>query len=317
MRSRRPEVNSVIAPRSRRRWIVAGIVIAALLPGTITAGDAEDAVLLQTVLRRMARTASLFRDSALEFACQEKISWRGAGQPGRATFEYVFVYDDEKGFQDYRTAPFLGKRRKAPKEISPDDQGVPWYLRSAYLWVFVFRDSRQHLHRYRLAGEERVLGVQAVKIEFEPILPIHAKLNDWYGTAWVDPELGQLLKVVAFSPSDYKTKKMWEDYRSADITDEARAEFGIITTLFTQERNGLRFPGKVTLEHVRYHGQRGVRVIKKEDDRLVEKEKSGSRARKITLLRVEQTYRKYQFFSVRTAEEIESYILRSPPGTEP
>ena len=71
----------------------------------------------------------------------------------------------------------------------------------------------------------------------------------------MDPELGQLLKVVAFSPEDHKTKTMWEDFRAANITDEARAEFGTITTLFTEERNGLRFPGKVTLEQVRYRGR--------------------------------------------------------------
>ena len=310
----------MVVSGSRRQWILAGLVFAVLLSGTATAGDAENAVRLQTILQRMARTASLFRDTALEFACREKISWRGFGEPGQAAFEYVFVYDDEKGFQDYRTIPFLGKRRKAPKEISPDDQGVPWYLRSAYLWVFVFRDSRQFLHHYRLAGEEEILGVQAVKIEFEPILPIQTKLNDWYGTAWVDPELGQLLKVVAFSPEDHKTKTMWEDFRAANITDAARAEFGTITTLFTEERNGLRFPGKVILEHARYRGQRDAsadgnlgKKLTRQDVHMFETEKRGG-ARKIVLLRVEQTYRKYQFFSVRTADEIKSYILRNAPG---
>ncbi len=304
----------------RRRLILVGLVLTVLLSGTATAGDAEDAVRLQTILQRMARTASLFRDTALEFACREKISWRGFGKPGQAAFEYVFVYDDEKGFQDYRTVPFLGKRRKAPEEISPDDLGVPWYLRSAYLWVFVFRDSRQLLHHYRLAGEEEVLGIQAVKIEFEPILPIRTKLNDWYGTAWVDPELGQLLKVVAFSPEDHKTKTLWEDFRAANITDETQAEFSTITTLFTEERNGLRFPGKVTLEQVRYRRKKDPsadgnlgKTLTRLDGHLVEKEKRGG-ARQFVLLHVEQTYRKYQFFSVRTADEIKSYILRTAPG---
>ena len=302
--------------RNQRRWILTCIVLALLMPGTATAGDSEDADELKTILQRMARTASLFRDTALRFACREKITWRGSGQPGRATFEYVFVYDDQKGFQDYRTAPFIGKRRKAPKEISPDDEGVPWYLRSAYLWVFVFRDSRQLLHHYRITGEEEVLGVPAVKIEFEPILPIRAKLNDWYGTAWVDPRLGQLLKIVAYSPQDYKTKSLWEDYRAANITDETRATFGTITTLFTEEHNGLRFPGKVTLEHARYIGQRDrnadeIRAKKRtlpDGPQVAEKKRVGG-SRTMTLLRVVQTYRNYEFFSVRTADEIEDFIL--------
>ena len=36
---------------------------------------------------------------------------------------------------------------------------------------------------------------------------------------------------------------------------------------------------------------------------------------RLHVLHVEQTYRKYQFFSVRTADEIKSYILRSAPGS--
>jgi len=308
----------MILSQNQRRWILAGIIIAMLVPGTGTAAadNTEDAARLKPILQRMARTASLFRDSALQFACREKITWRGSGEPGRATFEYVFVYDDLEGFQDYRTVPFLGKRRKAPKEISPDDEGVPWYLRSAYLWVFVFRDSRQLLHHYRLAGEEEVLGVQAVKIEFEPILPIRPKLNDWYGTAWVDPRLGQLLKVVAFTPQDHETKLMWEEYRAANITDETRATFGTITTLFTEERNGLRFPGKVTLEHARFIGQRDDRADGRQsrkmvmkDGHQVEKKKKVGGSRTVTLLRVVQTYHNYKFFSVRTEDEIENYIL--------
>ena len=310
----------MVIPESRRQWILVGLALALLLTGTAHAGEAADAARLQTILQRMARTASLFRDTALEFACREKISWRGFGAPGLASFEYVFVYDDKDGFQDYRTVPFLGKRRKAPKEISPDDEGVPWYLRSAYLWVFVFRDSRQALHDYRLAGEEEILGIQAVKIEFEPIHPIRPKLNDWYGTAWVDPELGQLLKVVAFSPQDHATKAKFDGYSSAGIVDETRAEFSTITTLFTEERNGLRFPGKVTLDQARYMRQRDhlddgnmSRELVPQDGYLVEKKKPEPGVRKTVLLHVEQTYRNYKFFSVRTADEIKNYILREDP----
>jgi hypothetical protein len=76
----------------------------------------------------------------------------------------------------------------------------------------------------------------------------------------------------------------------------------------------------VTLEQVRYRGWRDAgadgnlgKKLTRQDGHLVEKEKRGGE-RKYILLHVEQTYRKYQFFSVRTEDEIKSYILRSAPG---
>ena len=73
-------------------------------------------------------------------------------------------------------------------------------------------------------------------------------------------------------------------------TPGERAEYETVTTLFTEEKNGLRFPGKVVLDHSSYHWDKG--------------RASDVPPRKRTQILVEQTYRKYQFFSVRTTEEI-------------
>ena len=280
-----------LVPRASVVLLVVGLVLA-MAPAAAQNKDAAPS--LEVLLGRLSRTASLFRDTALEFGCREIISWRGFGRPRKETFEYVFVYDDKEGFKDYRTVPFVGKRSKIPEEVSPGDYGVPRYLRSAYLWIFAFRSSRQGLHHYRMVGEEEVLGVQAVQIAFEPIQPYQKNVNDWFGVAWVDPELGQLLKVVAYEPKEYEKKHDFEAQRAGRMIDRGTAQYETITTLFTEEKNGLRFPGQVVFDSSIYQWQRG---------------RGFGEPSKSTELRVEQRYRNYRFFSVRTADEIRGHIL--------
>ncbi len=271
--------------------LAAGMILVGVLSMGTAAAAADKAPSLQDIVMRLSRTALLFRDTALEFTCRESISWTGRGKPGKENFEYVFVYDEENGFQDYRTERFFGKRRSAPAPVDPERYGVPVFLRSAYLWIFVFRESRQPYHRYRIVGEEEVLGVPAVQIEFEPIPPYREKINDWFGTAWVDPEMGQLLKVVAYRPGHYHAMKKLETYGTGGSLGASEIEFQAVTTLFTEEKNGLRFPGKVIVERTLF--------------RWAERSR---RPRKKIVLRVEQSYRKYQFFSVRTSAEIRAHI---------
>ena len=251
---------------------------------------------LEALQQRLARTAALFHDTALSFTCREIIQWNGPGRPGEARFEYVFVHEENE-IKDYRTPAVMGKRTRAPEEISPDDYDVPLYLRSAYLWIFVFKPSRHRYHHYRVVGEEEVLGIPAIKIEFEPIPPYQKKINVWFGTAWVDPEMGQLLKVVAYKPDHYHTKTRLEGIQERNSADELRAEYETITTLFTEEKNGLRFPGKVVLDRSVYRWTYGGGT----GDPV-----------KSTLYKVEQKYRNYEFFSVRAAEEVRSYIQGQP-----
>ncbi|MCZ6832214.1 MAG: hypothetical protein O7F11_00565, partial [Acidobacteria bacterium] len=163
-------------------------------------------------------------------------------------------------------------------------------------------------------GEEEVLGIKAVMIEFEPIPPIRPKINDWYGIAWVDPALGQLLKVVAFEPDDYQTKRDFDKTIRGGTVDEVEAEYSSVTTVFTEKRNGLRVPGKVVLEHARHRWRKKPVEVKtvyqREQGLYVLREQPDGISRRRVLFRVEQSYHNYQFFSVRTGEEVRDYILR-------
>ena len=97
-----------------RRWVSAALflVAAGIAPARAEPPDLEE------ILRRLSRTADLFRDAALEFTCRETISWNEVDRdPGIEAFEYVFVREPGRGYEDYRTIPTPGRRRRAPDEI--------------------------------------------------------------------------------------------------------------------------------------------------------------------------------------------------------
>ncbi|MGD8377377.1 MAG: hypothetical protein PVF68_14695 [Acidobacteriota bacterium] len=314
--ARRPR-KSRLAPWYRAR--VAGLVLAAAITAGASPAPPDGVVLLH----RLSRTAELFRDAALRFTCRETISWSGrAIQPGGEAFEYLFVYDEDEGFRDYRTPVSRLGGKHAPTEVSPLERGVPRYLSNAYLWIFAFRESRWNLHHYRVLGVEKVDGVQTTKVEFEPVPPYRDGLNDWFGVAWVDPELGQLVKVVAQRPVDYETRRKLDEVRKAELVDEVEAVFEVITTRFTEEKNGLRFPGVVEIDQSRYRWDAGTlagRSLRRFRWRVF-REAAGEEdvrpVKRVKLLEVRQRYRDYRFFSVRTSDEIREFIRGEPQRTE-
>ena len=248
----------------------------------------------------MSRAADLYRDSALRFTCEETITWnlRGpGGTSGREKFDYIFVHHEEDGLQDYRSFPGSGGPDRVPRRLSPSEYGIPRFLRSAYLWMFIFRESRWRFHRYQILGEDSALGRPAVKVGFEPIPPQRLGLNDWYGTAWVDRETAQILRIEAFGWEDHQTRMELEAQLAG--SPEPRRPFYVerFETEFSVEKNGMRFPGRVTIEgsRTRARGGRG----------------SGKYSRK-RVLEVEHLYQEYRFFGVRTAEEVQ-HALRGTP----
>ncbi len=252
---------------------------------------------LDSLLQRLDRAAGLFRDSALKFTCEETITWSGHDlKSGRQKFGYVFVNSPEAGLRDYRTWAGGSNRR----EVSPDEFDVPHYVRSAYIWSFVFKGSRQGWHDYRIVGEERVLGRPAVKIHFAPIPPYRHRFNDWFGWAWIDRETAQLLRVEAYTPEDWEEKTAFEtDLRGGSrknqygptIQDDYQVEK--IVTEFTVVEKGMRFPGTVDIRRSRYRVYPNLKKRK---------------FREREVLRVRQVCRNYRFFGVKTEQEIQGPV---------
>ena len=283
IRADRPIVSSA---RSRRRIgkmaLRVSILLLAGLPSAAMASDD-----LEPVLACLSRVAKLYRDEVLSFACIEKVKWSGRHiAPGSRKYSYVYSYSEDGGFQDRRFE--AGPNALRPrKEVDIARSGIPRYLRRAFLWVFLFRDSRQPYHKYERIGHDTVFGQRAVMISFEPRLPIREEVNDWYGTAWVDVDACQLLKIEAYAPESWHYKRMYEQHGNVQehglYVETVATEFGV-------QKNGMRFPSTVE---------------------IVSRSATGwsYRPRNTRTLRVRQTYDHYEFFRVRTEDEVSSQIM--------
>lgn len=266
------------------------------LPAPVHAA-AEAPVSLETLLRDLDRASRLYLDSALRFSCDETISHIG---PGWSTqrFSYIYVYDDKKGFVDYRTR--LG--RKLP--VDPADHGVLLFLDRAYFWVLIFSASRQPLHRYEIQGEEAVMGQKAIRIGFEALPPFEKGLNDWTGTAWIDLRSLQILRVKAAKAEDLAARDRIEKGiaggpgvpRPAPGSQYTLLE---VTTEFSVEKNGMRFPGTVEITRTTFRVPR-LGAPK-------QPQKAGQEWAR-------QVYTNYRFFGVRSREEIVGILNGEKPG---
>ena len=243
---------------------------------------------LEEMLTRIDRTATDYSRAALSFSCQESIRWIGKEGSGRRDFNYVVAIDENGVFEDYRT---LDRKREAnalPARVEPRDHGVPSYLRSAYLWVFIFKRDRWPHHHYEIMGKKKLYGRPATLIRFEPKPPYRVDVNNWFGTAWVDRETAQLLKVVAHRPKDEEELKKIEQHAAGEAVIAWSYVVEITTTEFTAEERGQRLPGRVEQRSDRHDFSRSL-------DASVR-----------SIRRVQQLYTDYRFFEVKATESIGS-----------
>ncbi len=278
----------------RRTFLRAATAIglAFLLRTPVAAEDEADASNPAIpILRGLDRASRLYLDAALHFACEEKIVEDGPTTKKVYTFDYMYVYDENSGYEDYRT-----RGGKSAKPVNPRSLGVHQFLQRGSMWVLIFNHTRFASHRYRLAGSETMHGVAAVKVEFEPLPPYAEGNNDWFGTAWVDLNSYQLLHVEAMKVADHrrleevKTLRAGSPHPSDWITD--------VVTDFEVVKNGMRFPSRVTLTSSRYLS-------------------GGGPVRKLFQASTVQSYSDYRFYGVRTTEEIRDMLGISPPPTIP
>lgn len=262
----------------------------------IVAAAAKPSRPFNVVLARLARVAELYRDSALGFSCLETIVSTGM-QSHRIQLAYIFVNEHGK-LRDYRTWPGGTTAKAQGDEVDPLSYKIPRYLASAYLWAFVFRADRQPRYRFKLVGEDSVLQRAALKIQFVPVPPIAKDINDWAGYAWVDRDTSQILKFESYAPPDWDrhvqlvadtaaaSKRDAHENPEPYVIDRIVTEFGFV-------RNGMRFPSHVVMTTIEYRLLYGHH-----DDPLRER----------TLDKVVQDYDTFEFFSVRTSDEITSYV---------
>ena len=248
-------------------------------------------------LTRLARVAELYRDTALSFSCEEQIEYKGK-TTGRIQFAYLFIHDDKGKFRDYRTWRSGTTAAERGTEVDPANYHVPRFLQSAYLWAFIFRADRQPHHAFFNLGEDTVLGRPALKIGFQPKGSILKGWNDWAGIASIDRETTQILKVEAWSPEHWNRKvKLDADLAAAPkhdtLWESEPYDIESIVTEYTVVKNGMRFPGKVTIV-------RSVSTVLGGEREWPLRERE--------TVRVTQEYSNYEFFSVRTSEQIRKFV---------
>jgi hypothetical protein len=266
---------------------------------------APDATALEHYLGRLHGVSRLYSDNALSFACEETI--HDHSPDGRKDYKsfYVYRYDEEDGLSDFRLRyRFKPRKESQPKDVVDlADFDLPAYLTRAYSWIFIFEKSKRQLYRYELAGEERVFDRPAVRIRFEAIPPYVESINEWFGTAWVDAESSQLLRVQAYRPDEFLKQRALDRARREleEGSRDKRAPYKffsveVIETEFKTVQNGMRFPTQVRIERRSYR---------------IPGYANGQR----TYL-VSQKYSNYEFFRVRTAAEIQSATtgFRNPSG---
>jgi hypothetical protein len=246
---------------------------------------------LEELLIRLDQTARLYAEQARSFTCAETIRWDKKGETDRRKFGYVVTLDEDGNFDDYRTRLQTRTKASNPPRIEPEDHGVPAYLRSAYLWVFLFRRDRWPFHHYEIVEEKKLFDRPAVVLRFEPIPPHRETINNWYGLAWIDRETAQPLKIVAHRPEDHEEMRKIEQHRSGEAVSDWVYLVEEVSTEFKIERRGMRFPSRVELRQVHYDFMRRFDDWNKQER---------------TTLWVYQTYDDYRFYDVKSTTEFET-----------
>ncbi|HEU5180172.1 MAG TPA: hypothetical protein VFW45_05235 [Candidatus Polarisedimenticolia bacterium] len=235
------------------------------------------------ILRGLDRASRLYLDNVLRFACKEKIVEHDPGAKRAFSFDYMYVYDDAQGYLDYRT-----QGSKSTKPVDPRSVGVRQFLARGSMWVLIFNQSRFSSHRYRLVGGSPMHGIDAIKVEFEPLPPYVDGRNDWFGTAWVDPNSYQLLHVEAMKASDHRLLQEIAHSRGPTPIPEWITD---VATDFEVVKNGIRFPSRVIITSRQYLSGEG---------------------RPLRQASSTQTYSNYRFYGVRTSEEVRTLLGLAP-----
>ena len=257
---------------------------------------------LEKVLDRLARVATLYRDQALHFTCDETITHIAANTTEVHQFRYIYRYSGpDKTLIDWREPRGRAAEQSRRKQelARLENYGLPIFVRRAYSWIFVFERDKQAFFRYEIEGPDEALDRPAIRVRFDAVPPYQDGINEWCGTAWVDRESWQLLRVEAVQGKDCQAAAQRAARLSGTSDTEALQGFHLteVSTEFDIVENGMRFPGRVIARRTSY---------------FLETIDGKSSERVTPVFKVTQTYKRYRFFGVRTHEEIRNVVEGTP-----
>lgn len=287
------EMECVVNPKRTMsplpRLLLGCCTLLVLVAGPVRGVENPD---LSLVLERLDRLSQLYEDRALGFTCNERITYRGKTSR-RYDFSYLYVLGDDGQPRDLRRSRGLGR------DPTPDSPAinVPTYLLRPYSAVFIFQRAKRDRFDFELVGSGNALGRPAIKIGFAALPPYVVGQNAWFGTAWIDRDSFQLLRVEAYEPEHHARRQAFERarkeaalHRDVEPSDHQfrrfEIEFGVV-------ENGMRFPSRVTIEERRYRLPFDIDV-----------DSTGTR-----VWTVEQEYKRYRFYSTRAEQQIWEFVI--------
>jgi hypothetical protein len=251
---------------------------------------ADDSPDLPTVLEHLDRAAGLYRDHALQFTCDETITYKTDEAIKTHEFTYLYLYDDDR-LMDSR-APRGADVEASPKKrkrAQLEKYGLPTYVLRAYSWLFLFERAKQPLHHYEVLGPGEALERPALRVRFEAAPPYQSGVNEWCGTAWIDRETWQPLRVEAMQADECRTKEQLEQQMKSGTAPDDGWMLNWILTEFGIVKNGMRFPSRVVAKRSIYRAETIGNM---------------PTLRERPVFEITQSYDNYRFFGVRTEEEI-------------
>ena len=284
-----------------------------VLAGSMAHGEAPaEPPSLPLLLERLDRVAGLYRSGSLDFTCVESIE---VDRKRRGKYDYIYKVTDGH-LEDRHIPRALGKR----SQLLRTPKGVPDGIARPSLWTGLFYEVRRPYVRFGITGHEVVLGRSTIRVTFEPTpgKSIVKDVNDWIGTAWVDAETFQVVKVVARDAARQADYLELLDRHKREVRryEEALAvlrkgdpkprkpqsltfEMTTYSSWFGLVKNGMRFPTEVRSERRRY-------LLPDEE---IDDPGAGHR-----IFMVIQKFDKYRFFSVRSEEQVTGVVFGE--GTE-
>lgn len=239
-------------------------------PPTPPAAPLQASVPLAELLSKAADYCRRLEASAFDFVCREEISEtldpnldidRKTPAPAASQTEFLgpsIVLSRARKFRssyvyDYQCIRTEGKLREVRNQI--EENGKPVSVPNAALktsvvvWgtallapAGIFGERVQPNYGFTVAGEDRVGATPVVLVEARP-RPGAPPARSLYGKAWIDPATGDILRVE------------WSDSRVGRFgIFEKRGQLYkrtprlIIRSEFRAEKNGIRFPSRLTVE---------------------------------------------------------------------
>lgn len=262
------------------RWAFSGICVLALAHAPYASGPGQE---LAVILDKCAGYCDGLRQAALDFVCREVVRediFNSVPFKGRNRYRIYAPNERLDLTYDYQMIQRAGLY--AEKRTLVEDSGravsIPdaplktkrlYSLRSFFGPLGLVGRDAQPSYEYRLIKKERILGYEAVLIEFRP--KPNPMENSDIGRLWVDPIDGSVLRIEFNGEglAGYRIAADAAERRGLRADLRAVHDYGIV-------KNGLRFPSRT----------------------MVEESYTGSMVPKFTRSRLSVGYSDYRFFTV-------------------